>query len=299
MIGGPQLFAVRTSDLPSGLERLYQRFYVNVDREAFDRWLVSLVGSHVDVATGWRALACEPDAGGVTVRFETSGGGSASIRTGLVVGADGAGSLVRRAVLPAWRQGRRYTAIQARFRARDDASHYGAIFDETVTDFYGWTIPKGDTVIAGAAFRHGRGSVGAFEEFVLKARRAGLLAGEEVSREAAPMMRPVSPLDVSAGYGRVALLGEAAGMISPSSGEGISFALRSASALAAATESGLDGALERYRDNAAPLGFEVTAKLAKAAVIHGPVMRRVALATGAGAIRERRDPLGHALAGPA
>ena len=41
VVVGPQLFAVRTLDVTSGLERTYQRFYVNVDRSLFDRWLVS------------------------------------------------------------------------------------------------------------------------------------------------------------------------------------------------------------------------------------------------------------------
>ena len=53
VIAGPQLFAVRTLDLAAGLERLYQRFYVNVDREAFDRWLVSLVPDRVERCFGW------------------------------------------------------------------------------------------------------------------------------------------------------------------------------------------------------------------------------------------------------
>ena len=56
VIAGPQLFAVRTLDLPARLERLYQRFYINVDREAFDRWLVSLVPECVD-----GRLRLEPD----------------------------------------------------------------------------------------------------------------------------------------------------------------------------------------------------------------------------------------------
>jgi len=34
----PQLFAVRTIDISNNLERLYQRFYFNMDREKLDRW---------------------------------------------------------------------------------------------------------------------------------------------------------------------------------------------------------------------------------------------------------------------
>lgn len=44
----PQLFAVRTMDLTNNLEGLYQRFYLNMDREKFDRWLVSLIPNDVE-----------------------------------------------------------------------------------------------------------------------------------------------------------------------------------------------------------------------------------------------------------
>lgn len=33
----PQLFVVRAIDLPNGLERFYQRFYINMDRQRFDQ----------------------------------------------------------------------------------------------------------------------------------------------------------------------------------------------------------------------------------------------------------------------
>ena len=58
---GPQLFAVRAVDVDANLERCYQRHYINVDREVFDRWLVSLVPARVDGAFGWRFRGMEPD----------------------------------------------------------------------------------------------------------------------------------------------------------------------------------------------------------------------------------------------
>ena len=39
----PQLFAVRTIDLQQKLEQFYQRYYINMDRNRFDYWLLSLV----------------------------------------------------------------------------------------------------------------------------------------------------------------------------------------------------------------------------------------------------------------
>jgi len=80
VIAGPQLFAVRTLDLAADLERLYQRFYVNVDREAFDRWLVSLVPESVERCWGWSLSAIETDDEAPTLTFRTAEGGRASVR---------------------------------------------------------------------------------------------------------------------------------------------------------------------------------------------------------------------------
>ena len=46
---GPQLFTVRTIDIQNNIEQYYQRHYINIDREKFDKWLVSLLLSEVIV----------------------------------------------------------------------------------------------------------------------------------------------------------------------------------------------------------------------------------------------------------
>src|SRR6266542_275391 len=45
VLTGPQIFVVRAIDLQQKLERYYQRAYLNIERELFDRWMVSLAGS--------------------------------------------------------------------------------------------------------------------------------------------------------------------------------------------------------------------------------------------------------------
>ncbi|MHC4540530.1 MAG: FAD-dependent oxidoreductase, partial [Planctomycetota bacterium] len=39
----PQLFVVRAIDTKQQIERYYQRYYINMDRLKFDRWLLSMV----------------------------------------------------------------------------------------------------------------------------------------------------------------------------------------------------------------------------------------------------------------
>lgn len=55
----PQIFSVRTFDIAAGLRRDYQRCYLNMDRHAFDLWLMSLIPDRVDVRTGAACLHLE------------------------------------------------------------------------------------------------------------------------------------------------------------------------------------------------------------------------------------------------
>jgi len=71
------------------------------------------------------------------------------------------------------------------------------------------------------------------------------------------------------------LAGEAAGLVSPSSGEGISFALESGAAAGAAL--GSSRPLAAYERSFAPLAARVCRKFVKAKVIFNPRLRRLAL----------------------
>ena len=192
VVVGPQLFAVRTLDLDADLERLYQRFYVNVDREAFDRWLVSLVPGRIETGYGWRLTHLERDAEGSFLRFSTAEGGQAGVRSRLVVGTDGASSLVRRLAFAESPAPERYSAIQAEYETSSADASYGAIFDATLTDFYGWTIPKRESLLIGAAFPAGPGVSAAFETFVERLRTSGMRFGTRLAQSSAMISRPTS-----------------------------------------------------------------------------------------------------------
>ena len=45
----PQLFSVRTIDFDNSIERFYQRDYINIDREKFDKWLEDIIPGEVDI----------------------------------------------------------------------------------------------------------------------------------------------------------------------------------------------------------------------------------------------------------
>jgi flavin-dependent dehydrogenase len=182
--------------------------------------------------------------------------------------------------------------VQAAFESGFADPYYGAVFDSSLTDFYGWTIPKGGNLLVGAAFRRGPGVAERFDEFVRRVRGSGFRFGAEASRCAAMIARPASPLQLCPGASNVLLVGEAAGFISPSSAEGISYALSSGATLADALEPGLGGATARYRAAVLPLALKVCAKGLKSSAIYGVATRRIVMRSGVGAIRVQRDLAG-------
>lgn len=279
VLAGPQLFAVRAIDAQAGLTRHYQRHYLNVDRGRFDAWLRALVPGGVELRHGARVTALRDEGSAVALEVEAAGGREV-VRGRLVVGADGAGSLVRRLAFPRAPPPARYLAIQEWFEATRPEACYTALFDRALTDFYGWAIPKAGRVVVGAALQPGAGAPARFAGVVERLRAAGLPLGRALGREGTWLERPRRAGHFFTGAGRVALLGEAAGLVSPSSAEGISFALRSAASLAAALERGPAGWPARYRAATGPLRRALLWKTLKAPVLYAPPLRRLVMASG-------------------
>jgi flavin-dependent dehydrogenase len=295
VLAGPQLFAVRAIDGASGLVRHYQRHYVNVDRGRLDAWLGGLVPGEVEVRRGARVTALRDEGDAVALEVEAVGGREA-VRGRLVVGADGAGSLVRRLAFPGAPAPRRYLAIQEWFEAARPDPCYTALFLPGATDFYGWAIPKAGGLVVGAALDPGAGAPARFALVVEALRATGLPLGRSLGREGTLLDRPARPSHLLTGAGRVGLVGEAAGFLSPSSAEGISFALRSAALLAGALEPGLAGWAARYRAATRPLRRGLALKALKAPLLYAPRVRRLVMASGIGAVAVGAPPVMDAVA---
>ncbi len=280
----PQLFVVRAIDAPTGLSRFYQRHYVNIDRAAFDRWMLSLLPRGVRRRLGWQLTALERDRRGFTVHLRRPAGGhEITERARMVVGADGARSQVRR-LIGARPPRRRYVAVQDWFEAPAAPPHFAAIFDPTVTDFYSWAIPKRGLLIVGAALPPGTGTEARLDRVTAALPGLGFRLGCRVRREAAALLRPAWPGDVCLGADRTLLIGEAAGWISPSSGEGISYAFRSALAAAEALSAGPGGALGRYRGRTRRLRWGLAAKVLKGRLLGSGLVRRAVMCSGLRAV---------------
>lgn len=110
----PQLFAVRTIDLTNNIERLYQRYYFNIDRSKFEKWLVSLIPDDVDIKFNAHVRGFEKTSEGYDVKY-VNNGIELSAKTKIIVGADGAFSKVRRCINGKIEAPEEYISIQQWF----------------------------------------------------------------------------------------------------------------------------------------------------------------------------------------
>ncbi|WP_422485919.1 FAD-binding protein [Gudongella sp. DL1XJH-153] len=279
ILDGPQLFTVRTIDKKSNLERYYQRHYINVDRERFDRWLFSLIPSQVDVECEAIFKGLEHTNNGVEITY-VKDGRKRKAATKLLVGADGASSKVRRILSPDYPMPRQYIAIQEYYRMDGEMPYYSSIFDKDITDFYSWTIPKDGVLILGAALHPEDDPVGKFVELKKRLRDRGFDFGPCIKRNGAYVSRPRKVGEILHGDGNIALIGEAAGWISPSSAEGLSYCFRSALALSDAIEMDLNTSVAGYRKNTGKLRMNIRWKNIKAFLMYNDTIRFLIMKSG-------------------
>jgi flavin-dependent dehydrogenase len=171
----------------------------------------------------------------------------------------------------------------------DPWSDYIGIFDSALTDFYIWMIPKSPQLIVGGAFPLGTNVSSAMQTIKEKLASLGLHLGTPFKREAGQILRPLRQPSLCFGDARTMLIGEASGLISPSSAEGISGALVSAFYLAEAFqqsntgESGFDPSL--YRRLLHKRCWSLWANKFKIPLMFNPLLRKHVMRSGITAMR--------------
>ncbi len=254
VIAEPQVFSVHAVDFMTGLDRSYSRNYMNMHRVLFDRILLEKAAakSNVEVMEGTTCYDFMESKEGVAVCLRHLDGTTEVVMTRYLVGADGAKSSVKSGLMKQtghgpWVKPRIYVAIQEWFEQDYFLPHYMAMFDRKVTDFYSWAIPKESQetdengertkqIMIGAAIPQDwlekKSAQERFDILKQDMERFGLDLSRSVKKLGSVIIRPRAFGSTWSGEGRVFLIGEACGLISPSSSEGISFALRSGKYLA-------------------------------------------------------------------
>jgi geranylgeranyl diphosphate/geranylgeranyl-bacteriochlorophyllide a reductase len=210
-----------------------------VDREDFDEFLrdrARMVGAERLTGT---FLRVERDASGTHVVWrEKASGQEQRALTRVVIGADGAKSGVARAEVPggdsipyviAYHEIIKAPAANAGY----DPVRCDVIYDGQISpDFYGWVFPHGDKASVGMGTEDG--AVDLKKATADLRAMAGLTDCETIRREGAPI--PLKPLDRWDNGRDVVLAGDAAGVVAPSSGEGIFYAMAGGRAAATAAQ---------------------------------------------------------------
>jgi len=241
-------------DIPVG-----DGFVGMVDRDVFDEWLRARAETAGATRITGSFEAFERDRNDrLVIRYREGGSRSGELRrlrTRMLIGADGALSRVARQALPA-------EAAQAKFvfayheviaspvvedrhfgAARCDVYYEGGLSP----DFYAWVFPHGDTTSVGTgSARKGFSLRDAVSEL---RDRTGLDDVETIREEGAPI--PMKPLPKWDNGRDIILAGDASGVVAPSSGEGIFYAMTggrcAAEAVALALETGDGRELARAR----------------------------------------------------
>jgi len=207
-------------------------------REVLDGFLrdrAASLGANLINGTVHKLDIPEGDKEPYTLHYADHSNGSAqgvmkSLKVDLVIGADGANSRIAKAI-----DAGDYNyaiAFQERIRLPEDKMAYYQnlaemyVGNDVSPDFYAWVFPKYDHVAVGTGTMKVNQAKIKQLQAGIRARAAKRLEGGEIIKvEAHPIPEHPRPRRVR---GRVALVGDAAGTVTKSSGEGIYFAAKSA-----------------------------------------------------------------------
>lgn len=279
----PQIFSVRTIDLKTQKQRWYQRMYINVDRKKFDDWLISLTPPNVTVEKGI-CYKIVKEKEGYLVTYKNKNEESVSAFTKILIGADGANSIVRNNFFPKLKT-RKYVAIQQWFEEERKIAKpfYSCVFDAKTSDCCSWSISKDGYIIFGGAFAPLNCRKN-FEEQKEKLIKFGLPLTTPVKTEACMVLRPKTMKSFCCGGDGIYLIGEAAGFISPSSLEGISSAINSAVILNESLLSNKKDKHKDYKHKTISLRYKLIFKNLKCPFMYDPFLRKLIMKSGLSSI---------------
>ena len=213
-----------------------------VDRDQFDEYLRARAASHGAQRLTGTFLRVERDKDGTHVVWrDKASGEERRTATKYVIGADGARSNVAKAEVPG---GSKIPYVIAYHEiiaappanAAYDPTRCDVIYDGRISpDFYGWVFPHGKHASVGMGTEVD--GVDLKEATAALRTMSGLTDCQTIRKEGAPI--PLKPLDRWDNGRDVVLAGDAAGVVAPSSGEGIYYAMVGGRVAATAVQAAL------------------------------------------------------------
>merc|ERR1719217_1430447 len=176
-------------------------------------------------------IGTDPDKlGPYTITYaDLDAGGTKTLEVDVIIGADGANSRVAKAMDAG--DYNYAVAYQERIKVPEEEMAYYEdlaemyVGSDVSPDFYGWVFPKSSHVAVGTGtMKVNQTKIKDYQAGVRKRAEKRLVHGEVIKSEAHPIPEHPRPRRV---VGRMALVGDAAGYVTKSSGEGIYFAAKS------------------------------------------------------------------------
>ena len=272
IIASPQIFYVKTIDMDNGLTNNYQRFYLNINRQKFDLWLMSLIPDSVDVFDDSLVTGIREERDSYIVEYRQAGT-LQSLTAKHNVCSTGALSVVTQRLLKQ-DMGRFRLCIQESYAHHGQQPFFSCVFDSLNSDSYSWSLSKDGEFIFGGAYDLKQASK-AFERQKNHLEHLGVDLSTVMRREACLVYKPRRLRDIRLGRDRIYLLGEAAGFISPSSYEGISGALNSAFLLSCVFNEDAPCKIKAYHQITLKMRLHYMVKIIKASMLCNKRLRKL------------------------
>lgn len=280
----PQIFSVKTIDFDNNIVKYYQRFYMNMSREKFDNFLISLIPNNIEICSNSICEKIEKENDVYCLAIKTNGEKRIE-RAKIIIGADGANSRVRNTFYK--NKIKKYVSIQEWYKDDINSPFYSCIFDKEITDSYCWTISKDHCFIIGGAFPM-KNSTEKFERLKEKVRSAGINFDKLIKREGCLVNLNTGLMSTCTGKNGVYLIGEAAGMISPSSLEGISYSMESAKILAEIINEDIKNIGQKYFLRTLAIRIKLIVKILKMPFMYNKYLRKAVMTSGIKTIKIKR-----------
>lgn len=275
----PQVFNVNVLDYDNNLNKQYYKNYLNIDREKFDNYLLSKKASHVKLEKGALVFDQIESKNGMSIIKYKKNGEEVFVKTKLIVAANGADSIFRKKIDKSYNKSE-YIAIQRIYEVQNILPYHIALFDKTINDYYSWVIPKENKIVVGTVFKKNENIKNKISKLEERIKSQGIDISHFIKQEGSLIHRPKFNGNFLISD-NIAFIGEAAGLISPSSSEGISYALKSGYFLAKLlNEKGIENGIRSYKMRMKKLNWSLNLKYIKSKLMYSPKIRNLIIRLG-------------------